>query len=68
MYEVGADYNLSKRTKLYALYAKVNNDDNGTYAVGGSANAGFGSGGVSGAVSGNGNDVSAFSLGMRHTF
>ena len=46
MYEVGGDYNLSKRTKLYAVYAKVNNDNNAAYCVGGSADVGFGGGGV----------------------
>lgn len=70
LWELGADYMLSKRTKLYALYAKVNNDTNGTYSVGGAASAGFGSSGVSSAVSPGalGGDPSAFSLGMRHTF
>ena len=68
MYEVGADYNLSKRTKLYALYAKVNNDNFGTYGVGGSAERRLRQRRRVRRGSGNGNDVSAFSLGMRHTF
>jgi predicted porin len=80
MFELGGDYNLSKRTKLYAVYAKVNNDANGLYCVGGSLDAGFGGSNSGNAVCGgaqgstswgnqvNGKDPSAFSIGMRHTF
>ena len=69
MYEVGGDYMLSKRTKLYALYAHVNNQNNADYCVGGSADVGFGGGGVNpGCSNYTGKDPSVFSLGMRHTF
>ena len=30
-YTVGANYNLSKRTKVYAFYTAVDNDDNAQY-------------------------------------
>jgi predicted porin len=32
-YTLGANYNLSKRTKVYAFYTAVDNDSNGTYFV-----------------------------------
>jgi predicted porin len=68
-YELGADYNLSKRSKLYAVYAHTNNDSNADYCVGGSLDAGFGSSGVNTTCSRfTGKDPSAFSVGMRHTF
>jgi predicted porin len=60
---VGADYNLSKRTTVYALYATVDND---------SAGAGGALGGTyrlvpyAGATAGS--DPSAFSVGIKHTF
>lgn len=66
MYEVGADYNLSKRTKAYLVYSKVNNDNNASYCAGGSVSAGFGSSGISSTVCGD--DPSILALGMRHTF
>ncbi|MCA1978065.1 MAG: porin [Thiobacillus sp.] len=59
-FDLGADYNLSKRTKMYAVYQKTNNDTNGTYGLG----AGQGSALTPGA----GEDPSAFSIGVRHTF
>jgi predicted porin len=75
-YSLGVDYNLSKRSKLYAQYTKTNNQNNAEYGVGAggvgyyipnnTATAGAGFPGVtSGAV---GNDPSVFSIGMRHTF
>jgi predicted porin len=60
-YTLGADYALSKRTTAYALYAKVKND----------TNAGFGVGGSTGADSTVGNlntDPSVFGVGVKHTF
>jgi len=55
---IGADYNLSKRTTLYALYADGENIAFGSGA-GGSDRIGSGV---------TGGDVSIFSLGMTHTF
>lgn len=79
MWELGGDYNLSKRTKLYAVYTKMNNDSNAAYCAGGSLSAGFGSGGAqqvcpgttsdfNGNTSPTGKDPSIFAVGMRHTF
>lgn len=65
MWEAGADYNLSKRTKAYLVYTKVNNDTNGFYCAGGSSSAGFGSSGVNAVC---GDDPSIVALGMRHSF
>ena len=59
-YSLGADYNLSKRSRLYAQYTKTNNDTNGTYSLG--------AGGGSSIAAGAGTDPSVFSIGMRHTF
>ncbi|WP_312587001.1 porin [Comamonas terrigena] len=49
---LGYNYNLSKRTKVYAAYTKVNNKDNATY------------GGVTTA----GDNASSFGVGIRHNF
>jgi predicted porin len=59
-YSLGVDYNLSKRSRLYAQYTKTNNDTNGMYGLG----AGQGSSYTPAA----GTDPSVFSIGMRHTF
>jgi predicted porin len=68
MYEVGGDYNLSKRSKLYAVYTHVNNQANGDYCAGGAASGGFGTSGVNAVCTASGKDPSIFALGMRHTF
>lgn len=52
---IGADYLLSKRTKLYTAYSKINNDDNARYTVGH-------------ASGGQGNNESQFNLGINHSF
>lgn len=64
LWAVGGDYNLSKRTAIYALYASLNNDTNGRYTMG------QGTGANTGAITptGGGQDPSGFSLGVRHTF
>lgn len=61
MWAVGADYALSKRTKVYAVYADLNNGSRvgynlsqGTNALNTTANAGM--------------DPSGFALGMQHSF
>ncbi|QFY88785.1 porin [Magnetovirga frankeli] len=60
---IGMDHNLSKRTKVYALYTDLDNE----------ANAGGNlwcadSAGVNSQCRGNGNDHSGFSFGMVHKF
>ena len=59
---LGYDHNMSKRTTVYALYTKLNNDSAATY--------GLGIAGNTGAVAnlGAGASPSAWSLGMKHTF
>lgn len=59
---VGVDHNMSKRTKVYAQYVRLNNDDSATYGLNGA--------GATGLVSANGAgaDPSAWSFGMRHSF
>jgi predicted porin len=53
---IGADYNFSKRTKLYAMYATVNNDNAGTYGL------------VPYSAQAVGEDVDGVSVGIKHTF
>lgn len=59
---VGADYNLSKRTSVYALYANGENVVLGG-GVGSSDRIGGGS-----TTAANGGDISAISVGMIHSF
>ncbi|NML14677.1 porin [Azohydromonas caseinilytica] len=51
-YTLAYNYNLSKRTKVYAFYTRINNKDNVDY----------------GGVSALGNDFSSFAVGVRHNF
>lgn len=55
------DYSLSKRTTLYAAYAKVNNKANSQFSATGYAHGGVG-------LSGFNNSPAALSLGMIHDF
>lgn len=59
-YVLGADYLLSKRTKVYALYTALDNDTNASYFFGNTTSDGF--------ASFAGTKPSTFALGMRHTF
>ncbi|MDP1708406.1 MAG: porin [Gammaproteobacteria bacterium] len=61
-YVLGLDHALSKRTSVYALYARTDNESGAKY--------GLGTGGSSGAVknSTNGLDLSTFSVGINHDF
>ncbi|MDD5330242.1 MAG: porin [Sulfuricella sp.] len=71
-WSVGVDHNMSKRTTVYALYTKLNNDTNGVYGLTGGSNGGVGGGNVTtyllGASPIYDQDPSAFSLGIRHSF
>lgn len=66
---IGADYALSKRTSLYALYTKLSNDTNSSRTLGGNT-------GVNGAATGiatvtassAGQDPNAISVGFVHSF
>ena len=70
---VGYDYVMSKRTKMFVAYAKIDNGWNGTvgsnyYYIAGPAAQGNALGrGTSGALIA-GTDVTTFALGMQHTF
>ena len=59
-YTVGYNYNLSKRTKVYTYYTRVNNDANATY--------GYGFNGTLAAGQASGKDFSSFAVGVRHNF
>jgi len=71
-YVLGADYAMSKRTKVYALYAKTDNKSVGRYAIGGAGAGGIyrpGTFPLTGSTDGAaGNDPSVFSIGMEHSF
>jgi len=58
---LGVDHNMSKRTSLFALYTKLNNDTNRANGLLGASN-----GGVTGLNAGS--SPSAWSFGMRHSF
>jgi len=61
-YAVGIAHNFSKRSEMYLLYAKTNNDTNGRYALGTTG----GSGATLPAATGQ--DVSSLSLGINYDF
>jgi len=62
-FAIGYTYPLSKRTNLYASYARINNDSQGQNTVCDASNCG----GPTTAPN-PGNNSSAFSVGVRHTF
>lgn len=59
MWAVGADYALSKRTTAQLTYARMNNDSAGAWGLGQ---------GAAYSQSALGEDISGFSLGLRHSF
>jgi predicted porin len=66
MYVLGYDYVLSKRTKLYAAYSKIDNglSTNYYYIAGPAGNNANGT--ASGVQAGT--DVTSFGLGLQHVF
>ena len=66
LFAIGYDHNLSKRTTIYAQYAKLNNDKGASFALGGSGH-GDTYGGL-GALGETGRDISGISLGIKHDF
>ena len=56
---LGYNYNLSKRTKVYTYYTRINNQANANYTA---------SGAISSLQSAAGADFSSFALGIRHNF
>lgn len=65
---IGADYNLSKRTALYALYANGENITFGSGADSSDHIGGVGGAGGAGGMGGANGDVSLVSVGMVHSF
>lgn len=62
-WSLGYDHNMSKRTTLYALYTRLNNDANSDFGLTtAGSTGGFGASGVAG------EKVSAWSFGMKHNF
>ena len=53
---LGYNYNLSKRTKVYTYYTRINNGKNAAYGT------------VYGAADSMGKDFSSFAVGVRHAF
>lgn len=72
MWSLGVDHAMSKRTTVYAAYAKTNNDDYATYsAMGGGHGDNPGSIGLvcsGGTCTQKSKDPSAFSVGVIHNF
>lgn len=60
---IGADYNLSKRTSIYAVYANLDHDSAANQA----GASGYGLRGGAG-YNAAGTEVSGFSLGIKHSF
>jgi predicted porin len=54
---IGLNYNLSKRTNIYADYARISNDSNANYQLSPAANS-----------AGTGYGVSGFNVGLAHNF
>lgn len=71
-WSLGLDHNFSKRTGVYALYTRLNNDTYGTYAIGGvTTNGAYAASNVASGVAGTnagGAKQDAFSAGIRHSF
>lgn len=61
-FTLGYNYNLSKRTKVYGYYTRVNNGNNASYGYGNVMNASLSTGQSAG------KDFSSFALGVRHAF
>ncbi len=59
MYALGADYALSKRTVVQAVYSNLNNDDAGSWGLGQGARV---------EASAPGKTVKGFGLGIKHAF
>jgi predicted porin len=55
---LGYNYNITKETKIYGFYTRVDNDSNGTYGAGNFANI----------TQVPGLDISSIAIGVRHNF
>ena len=61
-WSLGVDHSFSKRTKLYALYTRVSNDNRAAYSLGGGAS------GITPVNSQTDGNASGLSIGMVHSF
>ena len=61
LWAIGLDHKLSKRTKVYAVYAKTNNDKD-------SRSTSWKNTGGEGAAPSDGNNADSFALGIQHKF
>lgn len=61
-FTLGYNYNLSKRTKVYTYYTRVNNGNNASYGYGNALSDSMTAGQPTG------KDFSSFALGVRHNF
>ncbi len=66
-FAVGLYHTFSKRTEVYALYALVDNEDDGLYGLGFPNASSASSSGNSAPLDG-GDEVNAFSIGVHHNF
>ncbi len=68
-WSLGLDHMFSKRTKVFALYTKLTNDNNVAYGLIGGSNGGV-AGGITGAAASiaTASSPSAWSFGMTHDF
>lgn len=66
-WSLGLSHHLSKRSELYAVYTKLDNDTNAGYDLGVTGSSGATGNGLSGNVT-NGSDPSAWGIGMKHSF
>lgn len=62
-WSLGIDHNMSKRTRVYAVYTRLDNSDGGAYNLYNGGNNAAGS-----VLSTAGADPSAWSFGMKHSF
>ena len=61
-WSIGVDHSMSKRTTVYAMYTKLDNDSAANYGLSTASTGGSATG------LGNGADPKAFSIGMKHAF
>src|SRR5437762_284826 len=64
---LGYNYNITKETKIYGFYTKVDNDSNGTYGAG-NFNGGAGGSKAFLVTQVPGLDISSIAIGVRHNF
>src|SRR5256712_12420436 len=64
---LGYNYNITKETKIYGFYTRVDNDTNGTYGAG-NFKGGNATGGNALVTQVPGLDISSIAIGVRHNF